>query len=207
VSSEQYERSVAESDLYGRDLDLEETIATRDALYEIFGREFLDELEVRDPSLFGMAAKFAVKGAAKAGKSHMGRGKTRTIKRIGKAAHRGERLSESFNNFNGQNNDNNYGRDFDDTDFDLRDFEEDLETREPINFGALMKIGKHVAHHADHAENIAQYIPQGNNNNNNNYGRDFDEEVFEREFDDEELFQREFDDEEFFEREDFDDLD
>lgn len=238
VSSEQYERSVAENDLYGRDfVDVEETIATREELDEIFDREFLDELEVRDPSLFGMVAKFASKGIAKGvGKAAKSKaehgGKGGAVKTFGKTLHRANRLSEGFNNFNGNGGGGGFSqsgfqggisgfqgfrrpsfggrrifrRDFDDEDLELRGFEEDLESREPVNIGALVKVGKHLAHHAHHAQNIAQYIPQGNNNNNNdnNYGREFDEELLERDDIDEELLEREFDDEELLERE-FDD--
>jgi len=163
VSSKQYQRSVAESDLYGRDLaSLDDIILTREDLDEIFGREFINDFEARSPLSLGMV----VNGAKAAMK-------------LGKKAGRHSHHSDSFGSSN--NNDNNNRREFDEEEFDLRDFDEDLEAREPINV-------ERVLHHAHQAYTMSQYIPQSNNN----YGRDVDELVFERDFEDEEFFAREY---------------
>jgi hypothetical protein len=202
VSSEQYERRVAESDLYGRDLaDLEDIILTREDLDEIFGREFVTDIDERSPgfgTLFRGGAKVLGKLGRK-GAQHM------HSAQHSHSGHRAHSVIKGMNNindaygqasqFNGGSNNNNR-REFDEEEFDLRDFDEDLDTREPINIGMLRKI----FHHAHKAEVAAEYIPQPNNNNNNNNNNN-------RRDTDEDLFGREFDEEEFFAREYFDDLD
>jgi len=89
--------------------------------------------------------------------------------------------SVDLNSNNNNNNNNNNRREFDEEEFDLRDFDEDLEAREPIDV-------EKVLHRAHRVYRAAQYIPTGNYNDR----RDLVEEVFEREFDDEELLEREY---------------
>jgi len=213
--AERYERSVAESDLYDRDIaNVGNIIVTREDLYEIFGREFVDDIEERSP--FGLGAIFHVAKAI-AGKvghhSHhipsMGSNSNNNNNRrefdeeelearepfgfgsvfhiakgiAGKVGHHSHHHipSVDLNSNNNNNNNNNNRREFDEEEFDLRDFDEDLEAREPIDV-------EKVLHHAHRVYRAAQYIPTGNYNDR----RDLVEEVFEREFDDEELLEREY---------------
>jgi hypothetical protein len=161
--AERYERSVAESDLYDRDLaNVGNIIVTREDLYEIFGREFVDDIEERSP--FGLGAIFHVAKAI-----------------AGKVGHHSHHHIPSVDLNSNNNNNNNNRREFDEEEFDLRDFDEDLEAREPIDV-------EKVLHRAHRVYRAAQYIPTGNYNDR----RDLVEEVFEREFDDEELLEREY---------------
>jgi len=172
--SKQYERSVAESDLYSRDLaNSDDIVVTREHLDELFGREFINDIEERSPFGLGMIFR-GVKSAVKLGKD---------------AAHHHSHHGHmpSFGGgSNNNNNNNNDRREFDEEEFDLRDFDEDLEAREPFGLGmifrgvkAAVKLGKDAAHHSHHMPSIGG----GSNNNNNNR----------REFDDEELSLRDFD--------------
>jgi len=159
--SEQYERSVAESDLYGRDfIDVEDTVIAREQLDEIFGREFVNDIEERSP--FGLG--FLVKGIKAAVK-------------IGKKAH------SAHSHVSGNNNQNNHRREFDDEEFDLREFDEDLEAREPGKFGTALRVGKSLARKGAKFHNrvggFSQFIPQ----NNDQYRRELDDEFDLREFD------------------------
>jgi len=160
ASSEQYERSVAESDLYGRDfLDVEDAMVAREQLEELFGRELVNDMEERSP--FGLGLLF--KG----------------IKAVAKIGHKAHSAHDHAQNF--QNN-RQHRREFDDEEFDLRDFDEDLEVREPGKFGAAFRVAKTLVHkHGHHAQNLAQFIPQ---NNDQNQRREFDEELDARDFDD-----------------------
>ncbi|KAF8907873.1 hypothetical protein CPB84DRAFT_1843724 [Gymnopilus junonius] len=50
AASQEYEREVAESDLYGRDFPEDDVeLLTREDLEDIFGRDFVEELEEREP--------------------------------------------------------------------------------------------------------------------------------------------------------------
>jgi len=270
--AERYERSVAESDLYDRDLaNVGNIIVTREDLYEIFGREFVDDIEERSP--FGLGAIFHVAKAI-AGKvghhSHhipsmgsnnnnnnnnrrefdeeelearepFGFGAIFHIAKgiAGKVGHHSHHIPSMGSN---NNNNNNNRREFD---------EEELEAREPFGFGSVFHIAKGIAgkvgHHSHHHIPSVDLNSNNNNNNNNNNRREFDEEEFDlRDFDEdlearepidvekvlhrahrvyraaqyiptgnyndrrdlvEEVFEREFDDEELLEREYYDDLD
>ena len=54
-------RSVAESDLYGRDFAEEENVLlTREDLEDLFGRDFVEELEAREPFGLGFVSLVAV---------------------------------------------------------------------------------------------------------------------------------------------------
>jgi len=196
VSSQQYERTVAEGDLYGRDLaDLDNIILTREDLDEIFGREFVTDIDERSPGFGGLLR--GAKVLAKLGRKGAEHAKTA---QHSKSAHRAYKVMEGVNNANDAYNQvsGNSRREFDIEEFALRAFDEDLEIREPLNLGFLAKgLGK-AFHHADKVQEAAQFIPQPNQNQNqNNNPRDIDEELFERAFDDEEFFGREY----------FDDLD
>jgi hypothetical protein len=160
ASSEQYERSVAESDLYGRDfLDIEDALAAREQLEEFFGRELVNDMEERSP--FGLG--FLFKGI-------------KAITKIGHKAHEAHEHAENF-----KNNRHQHRREFDDEEFDLRDFDEDLEAREPGKFGAIFRVAKGLARkHGHHAHNLEQFVPQ---NNDQNQRREFDEEFDARDFD------------------------
>jgi len=162
ASSEQYERSVAESDLYGRDFnDVEDAVVAREELDEIFGREFVNDMEER--GLFPFGAIF--KGI-------------KSIAKVGHKAHEAHEHAENFRN----NRNNRHRREFDDEEFDLRDFDEDLEAREPGKFGAIFRVAKGLARkHGHHAQRLGEFIPQ---NNDQNQRREFDEEFDVRDFDD-----------------------
>jgi len=169
ASSEQFERSVAESDVYGRDFaDVDDVLVTREDLEELFGRELINDIEERDP--FGIFSIFkGIKAAVK----------------IGKDVHKAHEAKEHLQN----NNNHHHRREFDDAEFDLREFDEDLEVREPINFGAALKglraaakFGKkhHVAHH------VVNHV-------GNNLNQQQNDQQYQREFEDEEFDLREFD--------------
>jgi len=66
ISTEQYERSydLAESDLYGREVDEIVENLTREDLDDIFGRELVNDIEERSP--FGIFS--AIKAAVRVGK-------------------------------------------------------------------------------------------------------------------------------------------
>jgi len=169
--SEQFERSVTESDLYGRDfVDIEDNLVTRELLDELFGREFTDDIEERSP--FGLGLLF--KGI-------------KTAVKIGEKAHSAHsHASHLQNNNNNNNNNRHHRREFDDEEFDLREFDEDLEAREPSKLSAAFKVAKTLArkgkkvHHK--VGGFSQFIPQ-NNNDDQNQRRQFDEEFDLREFD------------------------
>jgi len=164
ASSEQFERSVAESDLYGRDFaDVDDVLVTREDLEELFGRELINDIEERDP--FGIFSIFkGIKAAVK----------------VGKGIHKAHEAKEHVQNHRNR-------REFDDEEFDLREFDEDLEAREPLKFGAALKglraavkFGKkhHTAKHAGHIGN--NFIQQ---QNDQQYQREFEDEMVERDFD------------------------
>jgi hypothetical protein len=223
--SEQFERSVAESDLYGRDFaDVDDILVTREDLEELFGRELINDIEERDP--FGLFSIFkGIKAAVK----------------IGEDAHKAHEVKENL-----QGNNNKHHR---------REFDEDLEAREPLNFGAAVKGLRAAAkfakkhHAAKHiANNVGDFNQQQQQNGQQNQRRDLEareplnfgvavkglraaakfakkhhaahhiannvdnfnqqqnDQQYQREFEDE-MAERDFDDEDFFEREFYDDLD
>lgn len=169
TSYEQYDRrNVAESDLYGRDFfSNDDILAVREDLEEFFGRELVDDLEERGG---GIGALLSIAKGLRRAKSVTG----------------GSGGSNNDNN-NSNNNNNNgghrrhhwFGRGLD-AELDLRDFDEDLEVREPADLEALAK-GIHALHKAHKAARTAsQFIPQGGNGDNQRRDLD-DEEVFVRE--------------------------
>jgi len=177
TSYEQYDRrNVAESDLYGRDfISNDDILAVREDLDEFFGRELVDDLEERGGGV-GVLLRLA-------------KGLRRAKSVTGDSG--GSNNDNSNSNLNNNNNGNNGGhrrhrwfRRGLDAELDLRDFDEDLEVREPVDLEALEK-GIHALHKAHKAANTAsQFIPQGGNDNNGNQRRGWDdEEMFEREFD------------------------
>jgi len=245
ASSEQFERSVAESDLYGRDFtDVDDILVTREDLEELFGRELINDIEERDP--FGLFSVFkGIKAAVKIGKGihkaheakeHMQNHRHRREYDDGEidlrefdedlearepmkfgAAIKGLRAAVKFgkkhrvaqrvghhigNNLNQQQNDQQYQREFEDEEFDLREFDEDLEAREPMKFGAAIK-GLRAAVKFGKKHRVGQRVGHHIGNNLNQQQND---QQYRREFEDE-MAERDFDDEEFFERESYDDLD
>jgi len=208
--SQQYERSVAESDLYGRDLS--ETIVTREDLEEMYGREYMDDLEERSPLGIGLIFK-GIKALTHLGHHAPSLGSNNNnhrrefdeeelnLRDLDDMMVTREDLDELYGRsplgigliFKGikalthlghhapslGSNNNNHRREFDEEELDLRDFDEDLEAREPVNI-------ERILHHAHQAYAASQYIPQSNNR------RDFEEDRFERDFDDEEFLAREY---------------
>jgi len=226
--AEFYERSVTEGDLYGRD-QADAVIVTREDLYDIFGREFVDDIEERSP--FGLGGLLKV-GEKLGGKffrhSHISSSNNNNnnnpnnnrrefdeeelearepnkytevfdiAKKFVGHHHRGPHIPSVDLNSNNGDGGNPSRREFDEEEFDLRDFDEDLEAREPINPQELEKLAK-LAHHArkfgKHAKQAGEFANNANNVYNTFQGnsrRDLDEEVFEREFDDEEFSVREY---------------
>jgi len=150
--AELYERSVAASDLYDRDLaNVADILVTREDLYEIFGREFVNDIDERSP--LGLGALFHIaKGLA------------------GKAGHHSHHHMPSVDFNNNNNNNNNNRREFD---------EEELEAREPRGFGSVFRIAKGFAGKFGHKSHHHMPSVDFNNNNNNNNRREFDEEELE----------------------------
>jgi len=148
LSSTQYERSVAESDLYGRDIaDLENVILTRGDLNAIFGRELINAIEERSPINFGAVFKAGKKlvGMGKKAQEAHGHGSSSHLEHSshqGYAHHAHSAIEHVNNNYNPgpsqgydysqqQQQPSPYGRrEFDEEEFDLRDFDEALFTRE-----------------------------------------------------------------------------
>ncbi|KAF8155485.1 hypothetical protein B0H34DRAFT_798666 [Crassisporium funariophilum] len=108
------------------------------ALEELFGREFVADLEEREPFGLGFLIK-GIRGAVK----------------IGEKAHKGHKHLEhgQDNNQNGQKR---------------RELEE-LYVREPVHLGHALKTAEHVVHHANNAYNSV------------NGRRSLEEEVYARE--------------------------
>ncbi|CAA7268265.1 unnamed protein product [Cyclocybe aegerita] len=173
------ERDVLENDLYSRIFDDgDDIVVTREDLDALFGREFVDDMEARDPFL-GLLFK-GIKAAVK----------------IGKGIHKAHSAKEHHKNHR--------KRELEIDDVSTRELVgDDLEEREPFlgllfkGIKAAVKIGKgaHKAHQA-----------KENHKNRHKRELDFiDDDVFERGFDDEDFFEREFGDME--ERDYYDELD
>jgi len=199
--TEQYERSVAESDLYGRDpANLEDIIVTREDLEEIFGREFVNDIDERG---FGGAFRFAKGLAGKFGHHHShslpsmgsndnsngnnnnyGRelvndidergfgGAFRFAKGLaGKFGHHHSHSLPSMGSNDNSNSNNNYGR----------DLVNDIDER---GFGGAFRLAKGLAgkfgHH--HSHSLPSMGSNDNSNSNNNYGRELVNDIDERGF-------------------------
>ncbi|KAJ3515075.1 hypothetical protein NLJ89_g1991 [Agrocybe chaxingu] len=169
------ERDVLENDLYERFFDDgDDIVLTREDLDALFGREFVNDVEARDPFL-GLLFK-GVKAAVK----------------IGKGIHKAHQAKQHHNNHR--------KRELEIDDMSTRELVgDDLEERDPFlgllfkGIKAAVKIGKgvHKAHQAK----------QHHNNHRKRELDLLDDGIFERGFDDDEVFERGFDDEDFFERE------
>jgi hypothetical protein len=104
---EQYERSLSDidSDVYERGFDaVDDIIVTREDLDELFGREFVNDIEERSPFGLGLLFK-GIKAAVK----------------VGKAAHHAHSANQ---------NHNNHKREFEDDELELREEFEDVYERE-----------------------------------------------------------------------------
>jgi len=155
--SEQYERSLTETDLYDRDFTVEDIVVTREDLDTFFGREFVSDIEERSPFGLGLLFK-GIKAAVK----------------IGKGAHKAHHVVGNNNN-----NNNNHRREFDGGEFDLREFEDDLEAREPFGFGTAVKGFRTASRLGRKAHHLQGYIPQ--TNQNDQQSREFDDDLEARE--------------------------
>jgi len=144
VSSERY---------YERNTD--DVLITRQDLENLFGREFVNEIEEREPFGLGFLVK-GIRGAVK----------------LGEKAHKAhEHAHEAHEHLQNQNNNNHH----------KREFVEDLEEREPFGLGFLVKgirgavkLGEkaHKAH--EHAHEAHEHL-QNNQNQNNHHKRELEE--------------------------------
>ncbi|PPR01902.1 hypothetical protein CVT26_011837 [Gymnopilus dilepis] len=127
VASEK--RSVAESDLYGRDFAEEENdLLTREDLEDLFGRDFVEELEAREPFGLGFVSKGL--GLIRHGISHVRHG--------GSGGHH----HHHFGGVGGGDNSQQQQQ-------SRREFIDDLEEREPLGFGMFSSVnhGIHALKH------------------------------------------------------------
>ncbi|KAF8961757.1 hypothetical protein BDZ97DRAFT_1827856, partial [Flammula alnicola] len=124
-------------------------LATSRGSRDLFGREFVNDIENAAPSDLDSSCHKGIKAAVK----------------LGKGAHKAHEATQNNNN----NNNHHHRREFEEEDFDLRELGEDIEEREPFGLGLLLSLGK-GAHKAHEATN------NNNNNNNHHHRREFDDE-------------------------------
>jgi len=153
VASEEYERSLAESDLYGRDFNPEDdaVLLTREDLEDIFGREFVEELEEREPIGFGMISKgFQVLRHGVGHFRHGGSG-GHHFRHMGGFSGGGS--SGGDNSQQQQQSRRDLGEEFEPEELLSREFVDDLEERGPIGFGMISKginVFRHGVSHFHH---------------------------------------------------------
>jgi len=168
LSSTHYERNVAESDLYGRDFaDLDDIILTREDLNDIFGREFVSELEERSPIRIGGLVRGA-KSLLKFGKSkhaHSAEHEHEHGHSGGHFRHAQTAVDNFQSNTQQQPADpSQQRREFDEDDIFERDFVYDIEERSPIRLGgivhgakSLLRFGKSAKHGEHEHGHFAQH--------------------------------------------------